>query len=69
MKILKHGNKVNKSHIFTCKTCGCVFQMSHEEFTKNLYLDAEFPSLRIKGKEFMYWCPECKSIIRKYYNI
>lgn len=66
MKILKHGNKINQTYQFTCKECHCVFELNHDEFTKNCYLDMDWSSMEIKGKEFIYQCPECGSVIRYY---
>lgn len=65
MKILKHGKKRN--YTFECDKCGCIFQLNHKELTRNTYLDVDYSDMSIVGKEFIFWCPECGSIIKRYY--
>jgi len=68
MKILKHGNTIDKTYKFTCKECGCEFELNHYEFTRNTFSDTDFATMTIKKKIFKYSCPECMSMIREYYN-
>lgn len=60
MKIIKHGNVKNPTHRFECKKCGCIFEITHDEFKLNTY----YTSYNCSGKEFIYYCPDCKSAIR-----
>lgn len=48
MKILKHGNKMQRK--FTCKFCGCVFVADRSEYTVAASLD-----------NFYTTCPDCKA--------
>ena len=60
MKILKHGRVNNNIHRFECRKCGCVFQLNHNEFVRHTY----FKDFYCTGKEFIYYCPDCYSVIR-----
>ena len=59
MKIVKHGKFVEFGFPMECPRCGCVFELSREEFINSLYLD---PSNN-NETGVKHYCPECELLI------
>lgn len=55
MKILLHGNFVNRRWLFKCKKCGCVFEADAKEAYRECFFDNDGEV----HKEVCCGCPDC----------
>jgi uncharacterized Zn finger protein len=69
MKIIRHGKLKKEEYLFNCKTCGCVFELTLAEIIENCTPGYDLSSLLSKEEtlDFLYFCPECKGVIREFY--
>lgn len=62
MKMIKVEKKDNKTRLFACKECGCVFGADKGEYRFATQMEAMHD-----GIEAVCDCPYCKSTVYKYY--
>lgn len=60
MKVLKHGNRYNKTRKFTCHSCWCEFEAERGEYKDDVLKSGDkiHPALSCQ-------CPECGNLITK----
>lgn len=59
MKTVKHGKFVECGFPMECPRCGCVFELSREEFINSLYIN---PTNK-KDTKLKHYCPECNLLV------
>ena len=65
MKIIKHGAVPEISHRFTCSYCGCIFELTEDEYCLHRFVNTDFSTMRIVNVDFSYPRPDCGYIIIK----
>lgn len=66
MKTIKHGIVLEISHRFTCSYCGCIFELTEDEYCLHRFVNIDFSTMRIVNVDFSYSCPDCGyTIIKK----
>ena len=65
MKIIKHGAVPEISHRFTCSYCGCIFELTEDEYCLHRFVNIDFSTMRIVNADFFYPCPDCGRTIKK----
>ena len=66
MKIIKHGAVPEISHRFTCSYCGCIFELTEDEYFSHKFVNTDFSTMSIINVDFFCPCPDCgHSIIKK----
>ena len=65
MKIIKHGVAPKVNYRFTCSHCGCIFELTEEEYYLHRFVNTDFSTMKIVDADFLYICPDCGRIIIK----
>ena len=65
MKIIKHGVVPEINYRFTCSHCGCIFELTEEEYYLHRFVNTDFSAMKIVDADFLYICPDCGRIIIK----
>lgn len=65
MKIIKHGVVPEVNYRFTCSHCGCIFELTEEEYYLHRFVDVDFSTMKVVDADFLYICPDCGRIVIK----
>lgn len=65
MKIIKHGVAPEKNYRFACPHCGCVFELTENEYHLHRFVNTDFSTMKIVDADFFCCCPDCGRIIMK----